>query len=367
MFSYKYIGVINMSKGHFINRKDELKNLTHGLKRGKDYILIAPRRFGKTALAKKTLEEIKQDPNYLIIHIDLMFYSGGSIKSIAEGIINKCLNALGISGKIRQLWRQVDFSINLKLNYKDLELEPVIQLFKDGSGEDEWRLLEAALELPEKIAKKRNKKVVVFYDEFGEIDYFSERAVKVFRSVLQHHEEVNYLFAGSQETLMNKIFLDKSGAFYRFGELIYLKELTKPDVFSYIAETYPSINPEVIYEMLDLLNGHPYYTSLVLEHFISNPEISQDVNSFYQYIRTILIPQEEAYLELQILKIKERVNALDVMRILSLKLSPYTELQLKEQQVYSTLRILEVGGYIRKESRGIYTITDPLLEFFLRD
>lgn len=356
-----------MSKSHFINRKTELNNLTNGLKQSRDYILIAPRRFGKTALAKKILDEIRQDSNYLVIHIDLMFYSGGSIKSIAEGIINKCINALGISGKIRQLWRQVDFSINLKLNYNDLELEPIIQLFKDGSGEDEWRLLEEALELPEKIARRKNKKVVVFYDEFGEIDYFSERTVKVFRSILQHHEKVNYLFAGSQETLMNKIFLDKSGAFYRFGELIYLKELTKSDVFNYIAETYPHVSPEVISEMLDLLKGHPYYTSLVIEHFISNPEISQDINSFYQYIRTVLIPQEEAYLELQILKIKERANALDVMRVLSLGISPYTELDLKEQQIYSTLRILEIGGYIRKESRGIYTITDPLLEFFLKD
>jgi len=296
-----------------------------------------------------------------------MFYSGGSVKSIAEGIINKCLNALGISGKIRQLWRQVDFSVNLKLNYHELELEPIIQLFKDGNGEDEWRLLEEALELPEKIAKKRNKKVIVFYDEFAEIESISGRAVKVFRSVLQHHEEASYLFAGSQETLMNKIFLDNSGAFYRFGELIYLKELTKSDVFSYIALKFPNIIPEVISEILDLLKGHPYYTSLVLEHITDHPEISLDINSFYQYIRTSLIPQEEAYLELQILKIKERVNALDVMRILSLGISPYSELQLKDQQVYSTLRILEIGGYIRKESRGMYVITDPLLQFFLRD
>lgn len=356
-----------MSKNHFINRKLELKKLTEGLKRYKDYILIAPRRFGKTALAKKVLDEIKQNSDYLIIHIDLMFYSGGSVRSIAEGIINKCLNTLGISGKIRQLWRQVDFSINLKLNYKDLELEPIIQLFKEGSGEDDWRLLEEALNLPEKIAQKRNKKVVVFYDEFGEIASFSERAVKVFRSVLQHHEKVSYLFAGSQETLMHQIFLDKSGAFYRFGELIYLKELTKSDVFTYIVENYSYVNPLVISEMLDIFKGHPYYTSLVIEHFISQPEIAQEVNSFYDYIRTKLIPQEEAYLELQILKIKERANALDVMRILSLGINPYGELRLKEQQIYSTLRILESGGYIRKESRGIYAITDPLLEFFLKD
>lgn len=360
-------GAIEMSKSHFINRKAELKTLIEGLRYGKDYVLIAPRRFGKTALAKKVLDEIKQDTHYLVIQLDLMFYSGGSVKSIAEGIINKCLNALGITGKIRQLWRQVDFSVNLRLNYQDLELEPIIQLFKEGDGEDEWRLLEEALELPEKIARKKNKKVIVFYDEFGELDRFSERVVNVFRSVLQHHEEVHYLFAGSQETLMNKIFLEKSGAFYRFGELIYLKELTKSDVFTYIAEKYPDISPEVISEMLDLLKGHPYYTSLVLEHFVTTPEISKDLSSFYHYVRTVLIPQEEAYLELQILKIKERVNALDILRIISLGMSPYHELALKEQQIYSTLRILEVGGYIRKASRGIYVMTDPLLEFFLRD
>jgi AAA+ ATPase superfamily predicted ATPase len=356
-----------MSKYPFINRKSELKNLSSGLKHGRDYVLIAPRRFGKTSLAKKVLKEISQDSNYLVIHIDLMFYSGGDVKSIAEGIINSCLNTLGISGKIRQLWRQVDFSVNLKLNYGDLGLEPIIQLFKESSGEDDWRLLGEALELPEKIAHKKNKKIIVFYDEFGEVDHFAARVVKVFRSVVQHHEEVSYLFAGSQETLMNKIFLDKSGAFYRFGELITLKELTKSDVFTYIADTHPTMKPEIISEILELLNGHPYYTSRVLGYFISNPEMFINVNEFYNYIRTVLIPQEEAYLELQILKIKERINALDIMRVLSLRLSPYTELQLKDQQVYSSLRMLEIGGYIRKESRGIYVITDPLLEFFLRN
>jgi AAA+ ATPase superfamily predicted ATPase len=38
---------------NFINRKEEIKTLTSGLQHSKDYILIAPRRFGKTSLAKK--------------------------------------------------------------------------------------------------------------------------------------------------------------------------------------------------------------------------------------------------------------------------------------------------------------------------
>ena len=166
---------------------------------------------------------------------------------------------------------------------------------------------------------------------------------------------------------MNKIFLDKSGAFYRFGELIYLKELTISDVYAYMAETCPNLNAEVIAEVIDVLKGHPYYTSLAISHFTINAEIPYDIKAFYHYLRNILITQEEAYLELQILKIKERSQAVDVMRILALNLNPYSELQLKEQQVYNILRNLEIGGYIRRESRGIYIITDPLLKFFLQD
>lgn len=44
-----------MVKNLFIDRKKHLANLTVGLKGGKDFILISPRRFGKTTLAQQVL------------------------------------------------------------------------------------------------------------------------------------------------------------------------------------------------------------------------------------------------------------------------------------------------------------------------
>ncbi len=76
-------------KDLFINRQQELEKLTAGLKRGNDYILIAPRRYGKTSLAERVLQAINVDKNYITIRIDLMRYSGGSIKSVAEGILEQ--------------------------------------------------------------------------------------------------------------------------------------------------------------------------------------------------------------------------------------------------------------------------------------
>lgn len=356
----------------FINRKEELKKLTNGLKKGKDYVLIAPRRFGKTALMKKVLENIIDDEKYIIVNIDLMSYTSGNITSVAECIIEKVLNSLGFVGKLKKIWRNMDFAFNLRMRYHDLEIESLLQMFK---GDDEWALLEEALQLPEKIAIKEKKKVIVFYDEFGELKKLGTRAIELFRSVIQHHEHVHYVFAGSQESIMNSIFLDKSGAFYRFGEVLYLKELNKEDVYQYLVENFPNLGDNkmglkdfrVIDTILEQLNGHPYYTSRAVSFFEEHPNCSY--NEFYNdYLKSDLFEQERPLLEQQLMNISDRINAIDVLRIVAFGLNPYSEMPLlKEAQVYYVLTYLENSGYIRKESRGVYKLTDPLMSMLLND
>lgn len=355
----------------FINRKSELAELTAGLKAGSDFVLVAPRRFGKTSLAVRVLENIAIDKNYLIVDIDLMKYSGGSIKALAESIIEKILNSLGLKGKLRRIWREIDFSFSVKVKYQDLEIEPLLQLFRDEKS-DEWAVLEEALELAQKVAKQIKKHVIVFYDEFGELAQMGDRVIKLFRSVLQRHTNVSYLFAGSQETVMNKIFLAKTGAFYRFGELIYLKELDRADVYEYILNKYPEVNQKLplkdstlLDAILTELKGHPYYTAQVIAYLERHKNASFEV--YYKFLYEDLFLREEAYFALQIDKIKQKLYALNVIRLIALGLSPYSETDLREQAVYSVLKYLQEAGFIRKEGRGKYVITDPLLERYLID
>jgi AAA+ ATPase superfamily predicted ATPase len=358
-------------KDIFINRKQELSELVNGLKLGSDFVLVAPRRFGKTALSIKVLEEIGLDKNYIIVDIDLMKYSGGSIKNLAESIIEKILNALGIKGKLRRIWRELDFAFSVKVKYQDLEIEPLLQLVRHDDS-DEWAILEEALNLAQKIAEQTKKHLVVFYDEFGELYSMGERVINLFRSVLQRHTKVSYLFAGSQETIMNKIFLDKSGAFYRFGELIYLKELERKDVYEYILSAYPQTDQKpqlkdatLLEAILDELKGHPYYTAQVIAHLERHKNAT--LENYYQFLYHDLFEREEAYFALQVSKIKQKHHALDIIRSIALGFNPYTESNLREQNVYTILTYLQESGFIRKESRGCYVITDPLLERFLID
>ena len=57
---------------HFIGRERELKRLTANFSHGINTILMAPRRWGKTSLVKRTMSEIKND--YIkVIYINAYF------------------------------------------------------------------------------------------------------------------------------------------------------------------------------------------------------------------------------------------------------------------------------------------------------
>ena len=352
-------------KDIFINRKDELKQLTNGLKQINDYVLIAPRRYGKTSLALKVLDEFRENKDFIIIHLDLMYYSGSMVKNVAEAIIEKSFNALGLKGRIKNIWHDLSFNLEVKLKYSDFELEPMLKLNKKDS---EWKLLEYALNLPEQIAIKEKKKVIVFYDEFGELHTLGDRVIKAFRSVIQLHKHVSYLFAGSQETIMNEIFTDIKGAFYRFGTLINLKELNKKDLYDYVSVAIPELmsgNIDLINELINDLEGHPYYTSEAIKFFMLNRD-KCNAKEYSYHIHNTMYFQAKIMLDPQIQILKKKQHALDILRTIADGENPYDYPPIKEQNVYHILQLLIRDGYIKRMDKGKYSIIDPMLSRIIR-
>lgn len=346
----------------FIDRKSYLSDMTEGLKSGKDYILIAPRRYGKTTLAQKVLDKISQDKSFLVIQVDFMRYSN-SVESIAEAIIENCLNALGFMGRLKLWLNQVDFSLKLKVKYSDLEIEPILQLIKLKQDPDV--LLEHALNLIENIAVKTNKTVIMFFDEFGELQKIGEQVIRTFRSVLQTHKLVNYLFAGSQETLMEKIFMDKEGAFYRFGELVFVKEFDREEVIE-ILSVEMKLSFDVIEAILNLFKCHPYYTSRIIKDIKVLPKIASSLDTFMEYISASLIPSEMAYIELQRDILSKKAYALDIIISLSMNQELNT-LDAPRQSIHRTLKSLEISGFIVRDANGKYIVADPLINLYFNN
>lgn len=330
----------------FIDREEELKRLKRGVLQGENFVLIAPRRYGKTTLIKKVIQELKEQT--INFYIDLMPYAD-SPQSLANYLLEVFLKDLGITEGIKRFTKSL--SLKAKLLFEELGIE--IELSR--GEKDPLIELGKILEIPQKIAKKKDKRVLVAYDEFGELHMGAGASLKVFRSVIQHHTEVSYIFAGSQETLMEKIFIDKKGAFFRFGTIIELSYLNLEEVLRF-AQKHISLQPTPI-SLIETLKGHPYYTSRFLQKLKMG---LKPINAFEE-----LIMEERSYVELLVEKAKTVKGAIEVLQAIAMGKNPYNSVGTKPQMVNKILQRLRFMGLIRKLGRSLYEITDPLLEGYL--
>ncbi|WP_457600222.1 AAA family ATPase, partial [Hydrogenivirga sp.] len=291
----------------FIDRKGELERLEKGLFAGESFVIMAPRRYGKTTLIRKVLENLKEK-EVLTLYIDLMPYAD-SVSALSRHILDKALDLLGIEGKIRKLPYLVQLKGRAVLKEEGIELN--LEVFKE---KEERKMLTSALELPEKIAKRKRRRMVVAFDEFGELYKTNPNAVKLFRSVIQHHEHTSYIFAGSQETLMKRVFVDKGGVFFRFGTIMELKGLELEDTIAYAIQTL-SVDINEFVELFNLLKGHPYYLVRVMDKVKSGKDIASALEE--------LVEEERAYIELLIERVVGMKHALKVLRTIANGGNPY--------------------------------------------
>ena len=347
----------------FINRKKELAEISSGITLGQSFIIIAPRRYGKTTLIKKISKDIESQNQ--VIYIDVMRYAH-SVISLAEAITEACLAKIGITGKLRNWLKNIDVKLDLKIKFQELEVDIILEQIAANDG---YNALAKSLELAEKLALKYNQRWVMIYDEIGELQHLDEQSIRVMRSVIQHHQHVSYLFAGSQESLMNNIFISNRGAFYRFGIIYQLAELELKDVVEFFHTNLNNVNSEVIDFIVDNFHGHPYYTTNIFYRVIQRIMLDHLTSFGLSDLRNViqdLLSSETHYLADQVIRLNQRKNTFAVLLAASLG-DPYqTESKLSKQSIYATLKNLVQDGYLRNNA-GKYQLTDPLLSLYLRD
>ncbi|MFH1353545.1 MAG: ATP-binding protein [bacterium] len=243
----------NVVRGkHFADREDEIKTLKSEIKSGQNVVLISPRRYGKTSLVVNVLERIGLD--FLIINLELMT----SAADLANFIIRKSLS-LSSFEKIKNYLKNLRIQPAIKINPETGEISVAFTPDK----KDLSAYIEDALEFPEKIARSRNKKIVLVFDEFQEVRRISGTLERKMRAIFQHHSNVSYIFIGSQEHMIADIFQNRKNPFYKFGKQIVLGKIPEDKFRKFILSGFKKngINAVKIIDLiLERTENHPYYT-----------------------------------------------------------------------------------------------------------
>jgi len=208
---------------YFVGREKEIKQLKADLLNGINIILYAPRRFGKTSLILKVLDQLKKE-GVKTAYIDLFHVY--SLENFIRSYVSIILKNSGFSMKktVKKLGSYIRGVIP-SLGMDDSG-NPSLSFSYDTKIPRQDSLLDA-LELPQKL-KNKNEKWVIVFDEFQDINRLDGEIIeKQFRSVLQLHQDIGYAFLGSKTHMLLNMFMDKRRAFYNFGKIQKLNKIPK--------------------------------------------------------------------------------------------------------------------------------------------
>jgi len=247
----------------FTDREKDSKFLTDNLLALTNTTLISPRRWGKSSLVERVTSTIeKERKDFLVARIDLFNCRSESdfYHKYASGILSCATTRFEelASAVTKYLSRYAPtLQLSNPLGSRELSFRLEIR--------DTERSFDEILDLPQKIAEDRKKKVIVCIDEFQSIcDYGDSLSFqKALRAHWQRHKDVAYCLYGSKRRMMNDIFSNPENPFYKFGNIMFLEKISKKDWVPFIEKRFMDTGKSICRDasslIVDLTDEHPYY------------------------------------------------------------------------------------------------------------
>lgn len=355
-----------------VDREDFVVSLQTRLAEGQSIMLAGPRRIGKTSLAHEVLRRAKKEGFYTAA-VD--FFRLSDKRDFAISLINACLeNRTGIRRTIdilKDRAKSVVGTAKLTLKLEDLEFG--IGLLRDEQNDD--ALLDYALDLPDILAKRDKKLMVILFDEFQDASRVVDGGIyKKMRSHFQNQESAAYLFLGSKEGIMDTLFGNRKEAFYRFATILPIPPIPEDAWIEYIIEKFNdrSINTEyeIVKEILSRTGSHPQDTMLVCsEIFYALLEAGENaitpgiVKLGYDRALTTLTPVYDEIMD----ELSQRFQVRDVLKRIAYGKSVYAK-NINPNESKRAIDYLISKAIIQKTGRGRYAFVEPMFhEYLLRE
>lgn len=253
----------------FTDRTDETAHLMGNFLSLTNTAIISPRRWGKSSLVAKAIKATQaEQKDILFVRMNVFkcdnpqeFYSLFAKKILED--ISSSSEALLANAKefIARLFPKLTIGDPLS----QYELSLGVDLRNDPIGED-------ILDLPQQIATKKRKKVVVCIDEFQQIGEFRDtlKFQKTLRTHWQDHSDVAYILYGSKKHMMLHIFGEYNSPFYRFGDMMFLPKIANEEWQKFIVERFKetgkSITPDLAGYLAEQVENHPYYVQQLAQY-----------------------------------------------------------------------------------------------------
>lgn len=264
-----FIYGVAVSGKSFTNREKELEKLKKNLLGGVNTVIISPRRWGKSSLVNKAVQQISEgNHDTKIVHIDL--FSSSSEEEFLSKFAREVIKS---SSEKWEEWLKIgkDFFKQLIPKFS-VGIDPETDFSVSFDFGELIRHKDEILGLPQAIATRKKIKFVICLNEFQNLAAFDgyENLEKKMRAEWQRQKDVCYCLYGSKRHMMTDIFDNSSKPFYRFGDLIPLQKIERERWIEFIVagfkRTGKSVSPDAAALIADQMRNHPWYVQQ-LSHY----------------------------------------------------------------------------------------------------
>jgi len=268
--AFKVGGVIDPP--YFVDREEELARLVHDARTlSQSNVVIAPRRFGKTALLRVVKSRVAGEMLGVYVNCLGMLTAVDFHDRLVEAILKAFEDKHGRARRLLATWRDVLRKpvVGMRERLEEIggSIEGVgsIRLKFRTREVDEPALLETALDFPERLAQEQGERVLIIMDEFQTLAEFNGHLFALFKERMEAQRRVVYLFSGSSLRIMNEVFgREGKSPLYQMVGRVFLGEISTPYVHRYYRERLQAvhgvgISEEALNRVTELVGGIPYY------------------------------------------------------------------------------------------------------------
>jgi len=275
---------------YFCDREDETKRILSNISGGQSTIITAPRRMGKTALILHLFNKIPAGTRGIYFDILPTESRSGFLNELATAVIQTVPERKGAG---RRIW---DFIKSLRpiVSFDSLTGSPQVT-FNLKEHEVNYQI-ETILSFLE----SQDEKYVIAIDEFQQIMKYPEKNTDAWlRTQIQKLQNVVFVFAGSQQHILNEMFTIPSRPFYNSASLLKINKIDKEKYRGFIKKQFThkgrTIDDSTINNILDWADCHTYYVQLVCNRVFLTGVTSIDEKTWKEEAGRLLKEQEPVF------------------------------------------------------------------------
>jgi energy-coupling factor transporter ATP-binding protein EcfA2 len=254
-----------------VDRKDEIAHVERVIRDGMRLFLTGPRGFGKTSLLRAAQASMsRKGAMVLYVNAETTPDVGKLIGEIVAGAAAQLHDDAEV-GILRAGGFFAHLRPTLSLSADGQEISVSIGIDLSGGKYRQMQVLAGTLDSLDGLARTlpESRPVALIIDEFSALmARFGVTGEAQIRSVVQSHQNVGYIFAGSNVGLMMDMTSKYRRPFYHGGDNLYLRPVPTADFTAWLHKQFTESEFEVsgsdpVLRILSLAEDVPYNVQML--------------------------------------------------------------------------------------------------------